>query len=54
MLTAKLRQWIVVYDPTSEQRLLMEGDEQRDELVQEVGKLLKVLTACFSTVYNIR
>ena len=42
MLTAKLRHWIVTYDPTSEQRLVAENDNQTEELVQAVGKLLKV------------
>ena len=41
MLTSKLRQWIVTHDPTSEQRLA-ENEEQMEELVEAVGKLLKV------------
>ena len=42
MLTAKLRQWIVTYDPTSDQGK-EENEEQTDELVQCIGKLLKVI-----------
>ena len=44
MVTSKLRQWILTYDPTSEQESL-ENDEVIDEVVEALGKLLKV---CFA------
>lgn len=41
MVTGKLRQWIVTYDPTSDNDN-EETDLEINDLVQSVGKLLKV------------
>ena len=52
MVTGELRQWIVTYDPTSDQDN-EKTDEEMNQLVQSVGKLLKVRPLLTLAKYSV-